>query len=105
MDRAVGTLLGLACGDAVGTTLEFTSPGSFEPITDMVGGGPFGLRAGERADDTSMALCLAESVLGLIRRRVDAGAHDRPTAGDPERPGLGGTGGPWRPLAGRWRAS
>jgi ADP-ribosylglycohydrolase len=40
LDRAVGTLLGLACGDAVGTTLEFCAPGTFEPITDMVGGGP-----------------------------------------------------------------
>jgi len=63
LDRAVGTLLGLACGDAVGTTLEFKPPGTFEPITDMVGGGPFGLRPGEWTDDTSMALCLAESIL------------------------------------------
>lgn len=63
MDRAVGALLGLACGDAVGTTLEFRRPGSFEPIRDMVGGGPFDLRAGEWTDDTSMALCLAESIL------------------------------------------
>lgn len=63
IDRAVGTLLGLACGDAVGTTLEFRAPGTFEPITDMVGGGPFRLKAGEWTDDTSMALCLAESLL------------------------------------------
>ena len=63
LDRAVGTLLGLACGDAVGTTLEFKRPGTFAPITDMVGGGPFGLTAGEWTDDTSMALCLAESIL------------------------------------------
>lgn len=63
IDRAVGTLLGLACGDAVGTTLEFRPPGTFEPITDLVGGGPFRLEAGEWTDDTSMALCLAESLL------------------------------------------
>jgi ADP-ribosylglycohydrolase len=63
VDRAVGALLGLACGDAVGTTLEFARPGSFEPITDMVGGGPFGLRPGQWTDDTSMALCLAESIV------------------------------------------
>lgn len=63
LDRAVGTLLGLATGDAVGTTLEFRSPGTFEPVTDLVGGGPFGLRPGEWTDDTSMALCLAESLL------------------------------------------
>ena len=50
-------------GDAVGTTLEFRPPGSFEPITDMLGGGPFGLEAGRWTDDTSMALCLAESIV------------------------------------------
>jgi len=47
----------------VGTTLEFRSPGTFAPIEDMLGGGPFGLRPGEWTDDTSMALCLAESLI------------------------------------------
>ena len=61
--RYRGCLLGLAVGDAVGTALEFTSPGTFAPITEMVGGGPFGLKAGQWTDDTSMALCLAESLL------------------------------------------
>ena len=32
-------------------------------MTDMVGGGPFGLKAGEWTDDTSMALCLGASLL------------------------------------------
>jgi ADP-ribosyl-[dinitrogen reductase] hydrolase len=62
-DRFRGSLLGLACGDALGTTLEFMSAQSFKPITDMVGGGPFHLRAGQWTDDTSMALCLAESLV------------------------------------------
>ena len=61
--RFRGALLGLACGDAVGTTLEFKAPGSFKPIDDMVGGGPFKLEVGQWTDDTSMALCLAESLL------------------------------------------
>ncbi len=61
--RYLGALFGLAAGDAVGTTLEFAQPGSFEPLTDMIGGGPFRLRPGEWTDDTSMALCLAESLL------------------------------------------
>ena len=61
--RYQGCLLGLAVGDAVGTTLEFCRPGSFEPITDMVGGGPFNLQPGQWTDDTSMALCLAHSLL------------------------------------------
>ena len=62
-DRFRGCLLGLAAGDALGTTLEFRSPGSFEPINDMVGGGPFGLEPGQWTDDTSMALCLATSLV------------------------------------------
>jgi len=69
IDRFRGSLLGLACGDALGTTLEFQPLGSFEPISDMVGGGVFGLRAGEWTDDTSMALCLAQS---LIDKGFDA---------------------------------
>ena len=62
-DRYRGALLGLAVGDALGTTLEFKAPGTFEPITDMIGGGPFGLERGQWTDDTSMALCLAESFI------------------------------------------
>src|SRR3569833_2630282 len=67
--RQRGCLLGLACGDAVGTTVEFC-PRGFEPVTDMVGGGPLGLKAGEWTDDTSMALCLATSL--VERGRFDA---------------------------------
>jgi len=63
LDRYRGALLGLAVGDAVGTTLEFKPPGSFTPVNDMVGGGPFGLAPGQWTDDTSMALCLAESLI------------------------------------------
>lgn len=63
LDRSRGALLGLAAGDALGTTLEFQHPGHFEPLTDMVGGGPFSLKPGEWTDDTSMALCLAESLV------------------------------------------
>ncbi len=62
-DRIRGCLTGLAVGDAVGTTLEFKPRGSFTPITDMVGGGPFGLKVGQWTDDTSMALCLATSLV------------------------------------------
>ena len=71
--RYQGCMIGLAAGDAVGTTVEFRMPGSFSPVTDMVGGGPFGLEPGEWTDDTSMALCLAES-LAICR---DFDAHDQ----------------------------
>ena len=55
--------MGLAVGDAVGTTNEFKWAGTFDPITDMVGGGPFLLKPGQWTDDTSMALCIADSLL------------------------------------------
>jgi ADP-ribosyl-[dinitrogen reductase] hydrolase len=61
--RYQGCLLGLAVGDALGTTVEFRAPGSFEPMTDIVGGGPFDLKPGQWTDDTSLALCLAESLV------------------------------------------
>lgn len=68
--RGRGALLGLAVGDAVGTTVEFSPPGGFEPLTDMIGGGPFALKPGQWTDDTSMALCLAESL--VVRGGFDA---------------------------------
>ena len=68
-DRAVGCFLGLAVGDAVGTTVEFKPRDSFPKLTDMVGGGPFKLAPGEWTDDTTMALCLAESL--LAKKNVD----------------------------------
>jgi ADP-ribosyl-[dinitrogen reductase] hydrolase len=64
-DRAVGALLGLAIGDAVGTTLEFTARDSRPLLTDMIGGGPFNLKQGEWTDDTAMALALADSLAAV----------------------------------------
>ena len=58
-----GSLVGLAVGDALGTTVEFKRPGTFDPLSDIVGGGPFSLPVGAWTDDTSMALCLAESLI------------------------------------------
>jgi ADP-ribosyl-[dinitrogen reductase] hydrolase len=63
----------------VGTTLEFKSRDSYPLMTDMIGGGPFGLKAGEWTDDTAMALALADSLAAdpkldeadLMRRFVD----------------------------------
>lgn len=70
LDRFRGALVGLACGDAVGTTVEFSPRGTFAQVTDMVGGGPFHLQAGQWTDDTSMALCLATSL--VEKRGFDA---------------------------------
>lgn len=63
MEKVRGSLLGLAVCDALGTTVEFRPRGSFAPVETITGGGPFGLEPGEWTDDTSMALCLAESLI------------------------------------------
>lgn len=63
INRAKGCLLGLAIGDAVGTSIEFEERDTYQPLTDMIGGGPFDLNAGEWTDDTSMALCLGYSLI------------------------------------------
>lgn len=67
--RFRGCLLGLATADALGAQVEFMPPGTFAPVRDMTGGGPHRLPAGHWTDDTSMALCLAESLL-------ERGDHD-----------------------------
>ena len=58
-----GALLGLALGDALGTTLEFSARDSKPKVTELTGGGPFNLKSGQWTDDTSMALCLAHSLI------------------------------------------
>ena len=45
-ERFVGTLFGLAVGDAVAAATQFRRPGSFSPVGDMLGGGPFDLPRG-----------------------------------------------------------
>ena len=60
--RYRGCLLGLAAGDAYGAPYESSSRGVV-PADGMTGGGPHGLQPGQWTDDTSMALCLAESLI------------------------------------------
>ncbi len=62
LNRAIGSLVGLAVGDALGTTLEFMSRDTYPVLTDIIGGGAFNLEPGQWTDDTSMALCLGESL-------------------------------------------
>jgi ADP-ribosyl-[dinitrogen reductase] hydrolase len=60
-----GSLIGLAVGDALGAPVEFR-PYDYlrqHPVTDMQSGGTWGLEAGQWTDDTSMALCLAASLI------------------------------------------
>lgn len=76
-ERFRACLLGLAAGDAVRTTVEFRCRGTFKPLSDRVGGGPFGLAPGQWTDDTSMALSLRYQRDG----NPYAGSHDPNTAG------------------------
>ncbi|CAF1079739.1 unnamed protein product [Rotaria sp. Silwood1] len=58
-------MFGLAMGDALGAHVEFR-PHSYllaNPVKDLVGGGTWGLQKGQFTDDTSMALCLANSLI------------------------------------------
>lgn len=62
-NRAIGALVGLAVGDALGAPVEFKERGSFPHLTEMLSGGYFCLPAGAWTDDTAMALCLADSLI------------------------------------------
>jgi ADP-ribosyl-[dinitrogen reductase] hydrolase len=62
-DRFLGAMVGLAVGDALAAATQYKKPGTFAPVGDMLGGGPFDLPRGAWSDDTAMALCLAESLV------------------------------------------
>jgi ADP-ribosylglycohydrolase len=65
LDRAVGALLGLAAGDALGAGYEFQSDPPAYP--EIIGGGPFNFAPGEWTDDTQMAICIArEGAIGHL---------------------------------------
>ncbi|CAF3513177.1 unnamed protein product [Rotaria sp. Silwood1] len=68
LDRVHGSMIGMALGDALGAHVEFRSNQYLRknPVTDLKGGGTWGLNKGEFTDDTSMALCLANSM--VVRR-------------------------------------
>jgi ADP-ribosyl-[dinitrogen reductase] hydrolase len=62
-ERFLGSLVGLAIGDALAAATQYRKPGTFTPIGDLIGGGPFEMPRGAWTDDTAMALCMAESLL------------------------------------------
>ncbi len=61
--RFRGALLGLALGEALAAPVQWARPGSFSPVRDLIGGGPFDLAPGSWTDDAAMALLLGRSVL------------------------------------------
>jgi ADP-ribosyl-[dinitrogen reductase] hydrolase len=62
-DRCLGSWLGLAIGDALGSPIQFQNRDAYEPVTRYRAGGVYQTPAGYWTDDTSMALCLAETLI------------------------------------------
>lgn len=63
-EKILGGILGLCVADAVGVPFEFHSRKSLahDPVTDMCGYGTYNQPAGTWSDDTSMTLCLLDSL-------------------------------------------
>lgn len=63
-NTVLSALLGVAVSDALGVPVEFMSRGELKqnPVTDMRGFGTYNQPAGTWSDDTSMTLCLAETL-------------------------------------------
>lgn len=78
-DHAIAAYLGLAIGDALGSTVEFMMPREIKAqygLHDkLVGGGWLHLKPGQVTDDTTMSLALGEAI--LARGDVDALAAAR----------------------------
>nr|QBK87850.1 MAG: ADP-ribosylglycohydrolase [Marseillevirus LCMAC202] len=72
--RVIGTLMGQAVGDALGTRYEFSSGAAAQKAVTrdkvnghlpMLGGGPFRLIPGQITDDTELALMIARRLSGI----------------------------------------
>jgi ADP-ribosyl-[dinitrogen reductase] hydrolase len=72
LDRACGTLLATAAGDALGAGYEFGPPLPPDAPVEMKGGGSLGWAPGEWTDDTSMALVIARAAAAADLRTAPA---------------------------------
>ena len=63
-NKMLGGILGLAVGDALGVPVEFNSRESLRrnPVTEMKGYGTYNQPPGTWSDDTSLTLCLLDSL-------------------------------------------
>lgn len=66
-ERALGAYLGLACGDALGATVEFMTAREIKAQLgvhrDMTGGGWLRLKPGQITDDTEMSMHLGQAII------------------------------------------
>lgn len=76
LDRIKGGLFGVACGDALGGTLEFTPKHIGVKLygyhKDIIGGGKMNLKPGDVTDDTVMTIAVAEGILEDPEFPIDA---------------------------------
>lgn len=112
-DRARGTLLGLACGDALGRPVEGWPRSRIARehgrLTEMQARGAHGLPAGAITDDTELALRLARSLVETAEFDPDDAAQRFATWFEGDPTGIGGmtrralsrvaTGDPWETAA------
>ncbi|OAA90493.1 ADP-ribosylglycohydrolase family protein [Clostridium ljungdahlii] len=67
LNKLLGGLFGVACGDALGATLEFLSQEegrkTYGYLKDIIGRGHWKLKPGQVTDDTMMTLCVAGGIL------------------------------------------
>jgi ADP-ribosyl-[dinitrogen reductase] hydrolase len=66
MSKILAGLMGVCVGDALGVPVEFTSRGERmkNPVTGMIGYGSYNQPPGTWSDDSSLTLCLADSLCG-----------------------------------------
>ncbi|MDF2922537.1 MAG: ADP-ribosyl-(dinitrogen reductase) hydrolase [Paenibacillaceae bacterium] len=76
LDKIKGGLYGVAVGDALGGTTEFMTRQEIKArygyLTEVIGGGVWGLEPGEVTDDTMMTLCVAEGIVENPAQPVEA---------------------------------
>lgn len=74
-NRSIGAFIGLAIGDALGAPIQFQRRDTYEHVFGYTAGGTYQLDPGYWTDDTSMALCLAETL-------IEKGCYDPIDFGD-----------------------
>ena len=74
IEKIVGTMMGLAVGDALGVPVEFVNAEDIRKrygvLDKMTGGGTWGQEAGTVSDDTAMALAVAEGIVNNANNPV-----------------------------------
>lgn len=95
LDKALGAYLGLACGDALGATVEFMSPKLIQKRygrhSEIIGGGWLGLAPGQVTDDTQMSLALGQAIIDNAEWNLTAVADNFKAWLETDPPDIGNT--------------